>query len=229
MTKTILVTGAGRGIGRQLTRRLVRDGHRVTALVRDPATVPDPGCRTVTADLADPASLAAALPRFDSLDVLVHNAGVAALGTVEDLTVEQWHRHLTVNLAAPAELTRLLLPALRAARGLVLFVNSGAGLSAGAQWSAYGASKHGLKALADALRAEERGNGVRVATLYPGNVDTDMQRQLRAESGTPYDTARTLRPETVAQALVSMIDLPSDAVAQDVRLVPPDPAPLPAV
>ncbi|OSC49851.1 short chain dehydrogenase, partial [Streptomyces sp. 4F] len=82
-------------------------------------------------------------------------------GPVGDLPPKTWRNQLNVNLVAPAELTRLFLPQLRVAQGHVLFVNSGSGLNAHAGWSAYAASKHGLKALADSLRHEEHANGVR--------------------------------------------------------------------
>src|SRR5690606_14659866 len=119
--------------------------------------------------------LAAALdgqPLPDRLDSLLHVAGVVELGAVGDLTPAVWQETLAANLVAPAELTRLLLPRLRAARGHVVFVNSGAGLAAHPRWSAYAASKHGLRALADALRGEEREHGLRVTTVYPGRTAT---------------------------------------------------------
>ena len=91
---------------------------------------------------------------------------------LEDLTGQ-----LPVNLVAPAELTRALLPGLRAARGTVVFLNSGAGLVAHPEWSAYAASKFGLRAIADSLRAEEAGAGVRVTSVYLGRIATPMHRR----------------------------------------------------
>lgn len=229
MTKTILVTGASRGIGRDLAAQLSERGDQVIALVRNAESVRDLDCRVIVADLAAPQSLADAVAGIESLDVLIHNAGIAQAGPVAELSTQVWQQHLTVNVAAPAELTRVLLPALRASRGQVVFVNSGAGLSAGPQWSAYGAAKHGLKALADSLRAEERANSVRVTTVYPGIVDTDMQRELRESLGGPYDPQRAMRPGTVAAAIIGAIDMPADAVIQDLRIVPPNPLPHPTV
>ena len=132
----------------------------------------------------------------------------------------QWREHLDVNLLAPAELTRLALPALRAARGTVVFVNSGAGLRANPDWSAYAASKHGLRALADALRAEEREHGVRVTSVYPGRTATPMQQRVHAQEGKEYDADDWLRPETVADAIRHVLDLPRDATIPDVTVSP---------
>lgn len=220
-----MVTGASRGIGAELTALLTARGDRVLALVRSPEGLPA-GAEPIVADLADPALLAHALPAIDHLDAVVHCAGISDPGPVDAISVELWQRELNVNLVAPAELTRILLPALRSARGQVVFVNSGAGLATGPLWAAYGASKAGLKSLADALRAEETGV-VRVSTVYPGNTDTDMQRQLRSELQADYDPARATSAATVAAAIAQVLDTPADAMVVDLRLVPPNPIPHP--
>ena len=142
------------------------------------------------------------------------------LGPVSELPAEVWRRTLDVNLAAPAELTRLALPALRAARGRVVFVNSGAGLNASASWSAYAASKFGLRALADALRAEERGSGVGVTSVFPGRTATPMQQKVHEQEGVEYDEAEWIRPESVVAAILTALDLPRDADLTDVRVRP---------
>jgi short-subunit dehydrogenase len=125
-----------------------------------------------------------------------------------------------VNLLAPAELTRLCLPALRVAGGQVVFVNSGSGLRANPDWSAYAASKHGLRALADSLRAEEKGAGVRVTSVYPGRTATTMQEKVHAQEGKAYDPEDWIRPESVATAVLSAMDLPRDAEMTDVTVRP---------
>jgi short-subunit dehydrogenase len=125
-----------------------------------------------------------------------------------------------VNLVAPAELTRLFLPQLRVARGQVIFVNSGAGLQASADWSAYAASKHGLKALADALRLEEKPGGIRVTTVYPGRTATPMQIKVYQQEGRAYDASRLIDPESVATAVLTALDLPRDAEIDDMTVRP---------
>lgn len=225
MRRTILVTGATRGVGRTLTESLIADGEDVIAHGRDPRALAELGCRTVVADLSEPESLADAVAGIDHLDVLVHNAGIAQAGPVAELDLATWQQHMTVNVVAPAELTRLLLPALRAASGHVVFVNSGVGLSAGPLWSAYGGSKHALKALADALRAEEQANGVRVTTVYPGQVATDMQRELREAMGAPYDPERAMSAVTAAASIRYAMDVPAQASVHDLRIAPSNPIP----
>lgn len=225
---THLVTGAGAGIGAALADVLSARGDELLLLARNDERAGDlretyPGCRTLVADLAEPLALEDALAGQelpDRLDSLVHVAGVAELGPVVELSAAAWRRTLDVNLVAPAELTRLLLPALRASRGHVVLVNSGSGLRANPGWSAYAASKHGLKALADSLRAEEQDSGVRVTSVYPGRVATSMQEKVHEHEGKAYDPSEWITPESVATAVVTALDLPRDTEMTDVTLRP---------
>lgn len=228
MPHTIVLTGAGSGIGQLLAERLTARGDRLVLVARDADRAEDlaashPGAAVIVADLAQPASLAAAVAASDlpdGIDAVVHAAGIVDLGHVEDLTVSSWQDQLAVNLVSPAELTRLLLPRVRAVRGQVLFVNSGAGLTAHPQWAAYAASKHGLKALADALRGEEAAHGVRVTTVYPGRTATPMQAQVHAQEGKDYDADAWIQPASVVTAVLTALDLPRDAVITDLSVKP---------
>ena len=228
MPHTIVLTGAGSGIGQLLAERLIERGDRLVLVARDADRAEDlaashPGAAVIVADLAQPASLAAAVAASDlpdGIDAVVHAAGIVDLGHVEDLTVSSWQDQLAVNLVSPAELTRLLLPRVRAVRGQVLFVNSGAGLTAHPQWAAYAASKHGLKALADALRGEEAAHGVRVTTVYPGRTATPMQAQVHAQEGKDYDADAWIQPASVVTAVLTALDLPRDAVITDLSVKP---------
>jgi NAD(P)-dependent dehydrogenase (short-subunit alcohol dehydrogenase family) len=145
---------------------------------------------------------------------------VVELGPVAELTIEAWEEQLAVNVVAPAVLTRVALPALRTARGTVVFVNSGAGLSAGPHWSAYAASKHALCALADSLRAQEQENGVRVTSVYPGRTATPMQQKVHDQEGRDYDADTWIDPATVAGAILHVLDLGPDATVSDLTIRP---------
>ncbi|GAA4238304.1 SDR family oxidoreductase [Actinomadura meridiana] len=221
--------------GRSL-ERLDRLAERLRGGAHAPTQVIDPGAArsaqhtgrnhtasitTLPLDLTAPlrieASLAAAgLPA--RLDGVVHAAGMVHLAPVADLEADEWIQHLSVNLVSAAEMTRLLLPALRAAEGHIVFVNSTAGLRANPEWSAYAASKFGLRALADSLRAEEP--SLRVTTVYPGRTATDMQRKVRAQEGHPYAEDDFAAPTTVARVLVSALETPRDAVVSDITVRP---------
>ncbi|MFH8348262.1 SDR family oxidoreductase [Streptomyces sp. NPDC018045] len=225
---THLITGAGSGIGAAVARRLAGRGEELWLLARDAGRAKElaeqfPGARTVVGDLATPEKLDWAFGKQslpDRLDSLLHIAGVVELGAVGDLGPKAWQRTLAANLVSPAELTRQFLPQLRVAKGHVVFVNSGAGLHAHAQWGAYAASKHGLKALADSLRAEEHGNGVRVTSIYPGRTATPMQESVFRQEGRAYDAAQWIDPESVATTLLTALDLPRDAEINDLTVRP---------
>ena len=175
----------------------------------------------LVADLADAAAVEAVADQLpDSLDSVVHAAGVVELGPVAELTTDVWQSQLAVNLVAPAGLTRICLPAVRAARGTFVFVNSGAGLVAHPQWSAYAASKFGLHALADSLRAEEQEHGVRVTTVYPGRTATPMQQKVHEQEGKEYDASTWIDPDTVVDAILHVLDLADDATVSDLTIRP---------
>ncbi|MFD0851237.1 SDR family oxidoreductase, partial [Actinomadura adrarensis] len=152
------------------------------------------------------------------LDGVIHSAGMVDLGAVAEQDADHWIDQLMVNLVSAAELTRILLPSLRAAEGHVVFVNSTAGLRANPKWSAYAASKFGLRALADSLRAEEP--SLRVTTVYPGRTATEMQRKVHAQEGRAYQAEKFTDPATVARALVAALETPADAVVSDITVRP---------
>lgn len=212
--KTALITGASRGIGRAIADALASDHHlliggRDAALIA--ATVAAlPSAQPFPCDITDDDAVAEALAGIDTLDVLVHSAGSSPLGPVADTPPAVWRDVLAINLVAPANLTRLLLPALRAAHGHVVFINSGAGFNARAGWGAYAASKFGLRALADALRAEEAGL-VKVTSIHPGRTDTDMQRTVFAHEGADYAPDRLLSPASVAATVRLAVDAAPNA------------------
>ncbi|RSN59935.1 MULTISPECIES: SDR family oxidoreductase [Actinomadura] len=245
---TYLITGATGGIGTAVAELLRGRGHdlvltgrsadrleALTAALRTgahantqvfsphEAAAQSPGASitTVPLDLAEPRRLEASLAPAHvpgRLDGLIHAAGTVRLSPVADLDVDTWLEHLSTNLVSAAELTRLLLPALRAARGHVVFVNSTAGLRANPDWAAYAASKYGMRALADSLRAEEP--SLRVTTVFPGRTATGMQQRVRAQEGRPYDADEFASPATVARVLVAALETPRDAVVSEVTVRP---------
>ncbi|MCO5997549.1 SDR family oxidoreductase [Actinoallomurus rhizosphaericola] len=237
---TYLITGATGGIGSAVADLLYDAGHSLilvgrsaerlketalrlvspTALAVEPTAHPTGEDRvsTLELDLSDPRRIEAALARADlpALDGVVHSAGVVELGTVAEAPPGTWVEQLLVNTAAPAELTRLLLPLLRVAHGHVVFVNSGSGLRARGGWAAYAASKHALRALADALREEEP--DIRVTSVYPGRTASEMQRKVRDQEGGEYDPADYMSARTVATVIVNALTTPGDANVTDVSV-----------
>ena len=185
---SVLITGAGRGIGRATALRLAHAGWDVIAgvrkaadgeaLVRDQPT----GLRWVELDITDAAQVAAldtALPA--TLDAVVNNAGIAVGGPVEAVPLAELRRQLEVNIVGQVAVAQATLPRLRASRGRLVFVSSVSGQVATPMSGAYNASKFGLEGLVDALRIEVAPWGIRVAIVEPAQTDTDMWRSADAE------------------------------------------------
>lgn len=218
-----LVTGASRGIGRAVAQAL-SPSHHVLVGGRDADQVDDvvrllDSAEPFVVDLTDEAAVGAAVAGVERLDVLVHSAGQVAFGSLADSTTQEWRALLELNVLAPVALTRMLLPALRAVHGLVVFINSGAGLVTYRGFSAYSASKYALTGLADALRLDERGR-VRVTSIHPGRVATDMQAQLSSLQGLPYVPDAHLDPAEVARAVRLAVDAPPNTSLDSVRINP---------
>jgi NADP-dependent 3-hydroxy acid dehydrogenase YdfG len=157
---------------------------------------------------------------IERLDVLVHSAGVLRMGTVADLDDDAWRESFEVNVFAVAKLTRLLLPALRAAGGQVIAINSGSGYNSGRHSAVYSGTKFALRALTDALREEERHNGVRVCSIHPGRVATDMQAELHDFEGKDYSPRSWIQPSQVAKAVRLAVDASRDSAVESLNIRP---------
>ena len=228
-----VVAGATGAIGGATARALAGEGASLLLLGRDESRLGEIGVeletagatvRTVAGDLTGRQAVAkvgaAAESLGDGVDLLVHAAGAFRAGPVESAPIEDLDLQFAVNVRAPYLLTRRLLPALRARRGLVVFVNSTAGLGAGAGSAAYAASKHALRGLADGLRAEVNAAGVRVLSVYPGRTRGRMQQEVCRGLGQRYDAERFLDPADVAAAIVDAAALPPATEVYDLRLRP---------
>ncbi|MBF6328938.1 SDR family oxidoreductase [Nocardia transvalensis] len=220
---TALITGASRGLGAAIARELAPT-HDLLLGARSADSLTDilaelPDATPWPVELTDYDAVARAATSIERLDVLVHNAGVAEeLATIAESSVTQWRNTLEANLIAVAELTRLLLPALRAAKGHVVLINSGAGLRANPRWAVYAASKFGLRAFGDALRQEE--SDLRVTSIHPGRIDTDMQRTIVEGEQRDYRPNEFLTPETVARTIRNALETPRDAHPTEIVLRP---------
>jgi NADP-dependent 3-hydroxy acid dehydrogenase YdfG len=221
-TPTALITGGGRGLGAAIARELAPT-HKILLAGRNDRTLRRTaayigGATTLAVDITDYAALEAAVESLGSLDVLIHNAGLAIRASVADATIDMWKASLEVNVIAAAHLTRLLLPQLRRACGHIVFINSGAGLSVHPNWGVYGASKFALRAFADAVRLEEP--ALRVTSIHPGPINTDMQRAVAAANDVPYEPQEHLDPASVAGIVREVVLAPPDAHLTEVVVRP---------
>jgi NADP-dependent 3-hydroxy acid dehydrogenase YdfG len=221
MPGTALITGAGGGIGAAIAEALAPT-HTLLLAGRPSARLDSVaerlGATTWPMDLTDPDDIEAAAEVLAELDVLVHNAGVSFPGRVAESTPEQWRATFEVNVTGAVALTCALLPALRAVRGQVIFINSGAGMNASPGLASYSASKFALRAFADSLRTDEP--LLRVTSIHPGRVDTEMQRDLVAYEGRDYNPADFLTPHTVAGVVATVVATPADAHTHEVVIRP---------
>jgi NADP-dependent 3-hydroxy acid dehydrogenase YdfG len=225
MTLTCVVTGATGGIGGAVVEAFADRGHRVLALGRSPAKLEAlaSGMANVVplpVDFAGPIDWPRPLRELERLDVLVHCAGIADVASVEEMSSAVWEQTFGVNVVAAADLTRLTLPALRRARGHVVFLNISAGMRAVPRWSAYVGSKAALRELADSLREEEAPHGVRVTTVYPNGTATDLLERVRSGFGRTYDAPAAIQPKTLARVLIASLDCPPDVYVTELSVRP---------
>ena len=178
--RTVVVTGASRGIGRATALRLAFAGAHVVAGARDQAELEalaaeHDNLRTHVLDVRDPSSIdafCAFAQEPEPVDALVNNAGIGVFGPVEELTVDAWDRVFEVNVRGTFLMTRALLPSIRSRRGHIVNVTSDVSARTFANGSLYTASKHAQRAFTRALQMEVAGDGVRVTEVRPGVVAT---------------------------------------------------------
>jgi short-subunit dehydrogenase len=208
---TVLLTGASGGIGEAIARalhgrgaRLLISGRRTDTLEALAAALGG-GVEVVPADLTDRAAPAELARRAGAADILVANAALPASGPIDDFTPEEIDRALDVNLRAPIQLTRVLLPGMvERGSGHVVLVSSLAGKVASAGSSLYSATKFGLRGFAAGLREDLHDTGVGVTVVFPGFISG---AGMFAETGVPLRRGvGTRRPDQVADAVVRGIE-----------------------
>lgn len=179
---SVLITGAGRGIGRETALRMAEAGWDVFAGVRDGAAGKDLQAASdrivpLELDVTDPGHIAALAERLPArLDAVVNNAGIAVGGPVEAVSLDELRRQLEINVIGQVAVTQAVLPRLRESAGRVVFVSSMSGRVSSPMLGPYSASKFALEALADSMRIELRPWHIRVVLIEPGSIDTDIWR-----------------------------------------------------
>lgn len=207
----VLLTGATGTIGSRLAARLAHAGARVTLVARGRAALDsladEVGAYALPADLSDPDDLAALLPRAEAqagpVDVLLNNAAVEIAGHLAHSSAEEVARAVTLNLMAPLELTRQVLPGmLERRRGHLVAISSLAGVATFPGLAVYGATKAGLTHAMSGVRADLRGTPLRTLTVEIGPVASDMMGRIgdHGPAARSFDRALRLRALTLLDA-----------------------------
>lgn len=212
--KTAIVTGGGTGIGRGIALALAAEGVRVVICGRRKEPLGETveaiwhaggGAQAISADVSEPADVQAvvqkALDTYGSVDILVNNAGIGGGRRIHEQQVEDWDRILDVNLTGPFLMARAVLPHMRSQKdGHILNISSESGVEHYAGNGAYGVSKHGLNALGEYIQKENQDLGVRVDTICPGMVVTEM-----TGNNPSLNKDKCLYPEDIADLVVWLV------------------------
>lgn len=185
MTQTILITGASAGLGRAFALEALRLGHNVVATARAAERVADLAALApdrvlpLALDVDRPETFGAALDaivtRFGRVDVLINNAGYGLVGALEETSAEEWQALFRTNLFGAVEMTRAVLPLMRAqGAGAIVNISSMGGQMSWAGFSTYSAAKFALEGLSEALADEVKGFGIKVMIVEPGAFRTDF-------------------------------------------------------
>lgn len=234
--RTALVTGASKGIGAAIVESLVAEGLTVHALARSNDALLalrerlGPQVKPIAADVRDGEAIMSALGDTE-VDVLVNNAGgLATVRPLHEQSADETAQVVELNLTAPLQLIRLLLPGMIARkRGHIFTLTSTAASSIFAGTTAYGAAKAGLSQAGRILRFDLAGTGVRLTEIAPGRVETDFY--LKAFDGDReglrkrmYSEQRPLRPADIAAALVSALRMPDHVDIAELTITPSEQA-----
>jgi len=225
-----LVTGAGRGIGRAIARRLAAEGVRVMCVSRTQSELDETLAETdgavslvadVSADDAGRALVDAACAQWGGLDLLVQSAGIFRSGSIEETPMSDFDALHRINVRAPFLVAQAAIPALKRAQGQMVFLNSSIIRAANiAGRAVYAANHAALKAIADGIRDEVNAAGVRVLSVMPGATATPRQAAIFAASGQIYRPERLLQADDVADAVCAALLLPRTAEVTDIFMRP---------
>lgn len=227
--KYALITGGGRGLGKATAIAFAQEGIHVAITGRNESklidTVKELEALGVKAaykvfDITDYKAVQQAVNEltveFGSIDILVNNAGIATFATVLDMDVKTWTDIINTNLLGTYYVTKAVLPQLvEKNQGDIINVSSTAGLNGSPNTSAYSASKFGVIGFSDSLMREVRKNDIRVCTLMPSTIASDMSLELKLTDGNPD---KVLQPEDFAELIVANLKLPRRAMLKSASL-----------
>jgi 3-oxoacyl-[acyl-carrier protein] reductase len=226
--KVAIVTGAGRGIGRVIALTLAHHGARLALAARSESEL-----QSVQAEIEAQAGEAAAFPtditrepeiialiratidRFGRLDILINNAGIGVFGPLAETSTEAWDRVMAVNARGPCMLCREAIPYLKQQEiSFIINVNSVVGVKGYPNQAAYSASKHALLGMTKSLAKEVQPVGIRVHSINPGGIDTDLIGRARPD----LDRSVLMQPEEIADIVLFLLTRRGNAVIDEINV-----------
>ncbi|MFY0713825.1 3-ketoacyl-ACP reductase [Seonamhaeicola sp. NFXS20] len=228
--KKAIITGGGRGLGKATAIAFAKEGIDVAITGRNEkilketvAELENMGVKAIYSvfDVGNydevKASIKTIVYELGSVDILVNNAGIAAFGTIQEMEVSQWSQIIQTNLMGMYYVTKEVLPYLiNQNEGEIINVSSTAGLNGNAKTSAYSASKFAVIGMSESLMKEVRKNNIRVCTLTPSTIVSDMSIGLGI--ATKDSEEKVLQPEDFAELIVAGLKLPKRAMLTSASL-----------
>jgi NADP-dependent 3-hydroxy acid dehydrogenase YdfG len=224
--KTAIVTGATSGIGLAISSVLIKEGVRTYLIGRQFEKAKNElsglgDFHFIKADLLFDEEIESIIneTKSETVDILIHSAGIISLGDVENENVANLDLQYNVNVRAPFIITQKLLPKLRESQGNILVINSTAGIDAWENISQYAASKHALRAITDSLRKEIAKDNITVSSLFLGSVDTPMQENVQKLKGHKnYESTDFIKPADIAQVVLSLLQMSKRIMLTDITI-----------
>lgn len=232
ITKTALITGGSKGIGYGIAEVLIRQGINVAITSRSQQSADEaaaslneikPGYALgIAADVRDLASQQAAvdavLKQWERLDYVIANAGVGHFAPIQELTPEQWHETIDINLTGVFYTAKTTLAALKATEGYFITISSLAGTNFFEKGAAYNASKFGLVGFSQAIMLDLRSEGIKVSTIMPGSVATYFNDHQPSDKD-----AWKIQPEDIGQIVSDLIHMPARTLPSKIEVRPTRP------
>ncbi|MCL1494608.1 MAG: SDR family oxidoreductase [Pseudanabaena sp. Salubria-1] len=228
--KRAIVTGASSGIGKEVALRLLQSGAQVSLVSRNPDRIlqelpAGSNAKGYAIDLGDISQVSAKIQTIvadmGGVDILINNAGMAYIGELIDMPLTEWQKLFDLNLTSIFQCLQATLPTMRSQKsGKVINVASIAAKQGFPNWGAYCASKFALLGLTQAIMLEEQPHGIKVMSICPGSVDTPLWDTLGDKVPPSFNRAAMLSPATVADAIMTLVNLPADAMINDFVIMP---------